>query len=141
MGQQAVPFRVGAARQRHPAAFELMDDGVPVLQLGEAYFVDVIGRAASLQFDRLRIPVGHRHFLGRLPERQVIGEEERRRPQPVAAVAPGQCQERDVLGHLLVGDAGGGVDDPLWSHQRGTAEQPDELHGPGRFVCPDTAFT
>ena len=35
-----------------------------------------------------------------------------------------------MLGHLLIGDAGGGVQRPLRAHQGGAAEQSHELHRP-----------
>ena len=117
MGQQALPFRVGTARHGNPAAVDLVHDGVPVFEVGEAHFVDVVRRAQPFEFDRLRVAVRDGQFLGRLPERQVVCEEQCGSTEAVAAVRAGQGQEGHVLGHLVVGDAGRRVNDPLRAHQ------------------------
>ena len=89
MGQDPFPFGVGAAGHRHAPALVVVHDGVAVLQVGQAHLVDVVGRAQALQLDRLRVAVRDRQLLGRLQQRQVVGEEERRGALPVAAVAGG----------------------------------------------------
>ena len=137
VGQDAFPFGVGAAGHRHPPAIVFVHDRVAVFEVGEPHFVDVVRRAEALQFDRLRVAVRDGQLLGGLQQRQVIGEEQCGGAQAVAAVVPGDGQQGHVLGHLLVGDSGGGVQCPLRAHQCGAAEQADELHGLGRVVRPD----
>ncbi len=117
MAQQTFPFPIGTARHRDPPAVDVVDDRVPVFELGESHFVDVVRRAQPFQLDRFRVAVGNGQFLRGLAERQVVSEEQCRGAQAMAAMGPGEGQEGHVLGELVVGDAGGSVNDPLRTHQ------------------------
>ena len=118
-----------------------MHDGEAVLEVREAHFVDVIGRAGGFQLDRLGIAVRDGQFLGGLLEREVVREEQRGGAEPVAAMVPGDGQQGDVLREFLVGQPDGGVQRPLGADEDGIAEQADELDGTGCLIRTGDAFT
>ena len=111
VGQQAFPLCVGAAGQRQPAVpssswtmvkrFSRSERPTSLTSSGGQRLSSSIASAVTVR---------HGHVLGGLLQRQVVGEEQRGRAEPVPAMGPGQGQQRDVLGQVGVGDVRGGID-------------------------------
>ena len=128
MGEDAFPLGVGPAGHRNLAAVVIAHDGVPVFEVGQPDLVDVVGRTQAFQLNGLGVSVRDREFLGRLEQGEIVCEEEGGRTLPVAAVLPCDGQKRHVLREFLIGNALGGVQGPLRSHEGRGAEQAHKIN-------------